>query len=156
MRAGSDRLKGAMMDDVTGASITMRRTVAWNETDAAGHNHFSAAFRWMEEAEHQLYRCLGFSPEMVDRVPRVHIEIDYSARLYFGQLIDVHVGVVKVGSSSCTFAFWVSLPDGAIAMSGSYVIVHAASNSEGAAPWPDDLRGALSTPSAHLLQMVVD
>lgn len=137
------------MDHVTGASIRMRRTVAWNETDAAGHNHFSAAFRWMEEAEHRLYRCLGFSADMVDRVPRVHIDIDYKDRLYFGQVIDVHVGVEKVGSSSCTFAFWVTEEDGTVAMSGTYVIVHAASNTQGAAPWPADLRSALAEPGCH-------
>ena len=39
-----------------GASIEVRRRVAWNETDAAGHNHFTAVFRWIEEAEHSLMR----------------------------------------------------------------------------------------------------
>lgn len=142
------------VNSVTGASIRMRRTVAWNETDAAGHNHFSAAFRWMEEAEHQLYRCLGLDMQVIDRVPRVHIDIDYKDRLYFGQEIDVHVGVVKVGTSSCTFAFSVEEADGTTAMSGTYVIVHAASTTDGAAPWPPDLRTALTTPSAHTVEFI--
>ena len=142
--------------EITGAEIRMHRTVAWNETDAAGHNHFTAAFRWMEEAEHQLYRALGFATEVIDRVPRVHIEIDYADRLYFGQPIEVVVGVVRVGSSSCTLAFRVVEESGTVAMRGTYVIVHTASTSTGGAPWPEPLRSALSTPGVHVVRTIAD
>ena len=142
------------MPDVSGAQICMHRTVAWNETDAAGHNHFSAAFRWMEEAEHQLYRALGFATDVIDCVPRVHIEIDYADRLYFGQPIEVVVGVIRVGSSSCTLAFQFLEESGAVAIRGSYVIVHTATTSDGAAPWPEPLRAALATPSVHVVRSV--
>jgi acyl-CoA thioester hydrolase len=117
--------------------------VAWNETDAAGHNHFAAAFRWLEEAEHELLRSVGMPTEEIARIPRVHIDIDYKDRLYFGQEIIVEVAVIKVGTSSCTYDFQVRTEAGVIAVSGSMVVVHASSTSEGSAPWPADIRAAL-------------
>ena len=141
------------LDAITGASITMRRLVAWHETDAAGHNHFTAAFRWMEEAEHRLYRCLGVGASMVDVIPRVHIEVDYRDRLFFGEAIDVTVGVMGLGRSSARFAFGVRTGRGE-AISGSYVIVHASSTTEGSAPWPDPVRVALTIPGAHAVDLV--
>jgi len=122
-----------------GAAIEVHRTVAWNETDAAGHNHFSAAFRWLEEAEHQMWRLIGFTPERIARIPRVHIDVDYAQRLYFGQEITVRVDIRKVGRTSCTLGLDVRAPDGSSAITGSYVIVHAASTTDGSEPWPAEL-----------------
>lgn len=123
----------------------MRRRVAWNETDAAGHNHFTAVFRWIEEAEHSLFRSMSAETAMIARIPRVHIDVDYHDRLYFGEVIDVHVGVVRVGNSSCAFEFDVSKADGVRAISGNYVIVHASGTASGAEPWPDAMRDALAS-----------
>ena len=131
------------MSESTGSSVIVHRLVAWNETDAAGHNHFSAAFRWLEEAEHELLRSVGMPIEEIARIPRVHIDIDYKDRLYFGQAIIVEVAVAKVGTSSCTYDFEVRTEAGVVAVSGSQVVVHASSTSEGSAPWPTDIRAAL-------------
>ena len=131
------------MSESTGSSVIVHRLVAWNETDAAGHNHFSAAFRGLEEAEHALLRSVGMPTEEIARSPRVHIDIDYKDRLYFGQEIIVQVTVAKVGTSSCTYDFQVRTEEGVIAVSGSLVVVHASSTSEGSAPWPPEIRSAL-------------
>lgn len=131
------------MSESTGTSVIVHRLVAWNETDAAGHNHFAAAFRWLEEAEHELLRSVGMPTEEIARIPRVHIDIDYKDRLYFGQEIVVQVTVTKVGTSSCTYDFQVRTDQGVVAVSGSLVVVHASSTSEGSAPWPADIRAAL-------------
>ena len=129
---------------VTGASIIVWRRVAWNETDAAGHNHFTAVFRWIEEAEHVLFRSIGVEASMIPRIPRVHIEVDYFDRLYFDELIEVRVGVATVGNSSCHFGFDVRKADGARAIGGSYVIVHASGTAAGAMPWPERIRERLT------------
>lgn len=138
------------IDEITGAQIILTRRVAWGETDASGHNHFSAAMRWFEESEHQLYRCLG-DVDHIARIPRVHVEVDFRARLYFDDLITVRLGVVKVGTSSCTFALAVDRVDGVRALTGRAVIVHASSTSEGSAPWPDALRAALAAPRDYTM-----
>lgn len=131
------------VDAVTGSRVTVQRRMAWNETDAAGHNHFSAAVRWLEEAEHTLYRTLGLDLDFIDRVPRVSLRIDYSRRLYFGDLLSVELGVVRVGNSSCTFAFEVRDADDHTAITGEYVVVHVASSDAGSAPWPPAMKKAL-------------
>jgi acyl-CoA thioester hydrolase len=143
------------MGEITGARIRVTRTVAWGETDAAGHNHFGAAFRWLEETEHALYRCLGFGSEMIDRVPRVHVEADYRLRLYYGDVIECEVGVVKVGSSSCTFALQVS-KGGEVAITGTYVVVHVSANTEGSTPWPEEMRAALASSASFAVAPVVE
>lgn len=132
------------MNTSRGSSIIVHRLVAWNETDAAGHNHFAAAFRWLEEAEHALLRALGMPAEEIARIPRVHIDIDYKDRLYYGQSIAVQVTVAKVGTSSCTYDFEVRNDEGTIAVSGTLVVVHASSTSTGSAPWPMEIRDALT------------
>lgn len=88
--------------DVQGARVTAHRRLAWNETNAAGHNHFSAAVRWLEETEHTVYRALGLGLEFIDRIPRVSLRLDYRRRLYFAEELRIELGVVRVGTSSCT------------------------------------------------------
>lgn len=126
-------------------SITVHRRVAWNETDAAGHNHFAAAFRWLEEAEHDMLRMLGVDSDLIDRIPRVHIEIDYSARLYFGEEIAVTVSVLKVGNTSATLTMLVTHDGGKDAVKASYVVVNASGTTEGSAPWTKETREQLES-----------
>jgi acyl-CoA thioester hydrolase len=125
----------------------MRRRLAWAETDAAGHNHFSVAVRWLEEAEHLLWRSVGF-PAMVPRVPRVHLEVDYFDRIYFDQEVEVSLGVLAVGRSSLTLGYEVRTREGHLAQSGRQVVVHAPDPRAGSVPWPEDVRAALSSPRA--------
>lgn len=127
-----------------GSSITNFRRLAWNETDAAGHNHFSAVMRWVEETEHLLYTALGLDLGFIDRVPRVSLRVDYHRRLYFAQVLAVRLRVEKVGRSSCAFTFEVLDPDGQRAIAGEYVIVHVHSTDAGSAEWPEDIRAALT------------
>jgi acyl-CoA thioester hydrolase len=127
----------------------MCRRAAWSETDAAGHTHFSAPFRWLEEAEHELFRRIGADPEMIPRLPRVHIDIDYRSRLLFNQLLWVRVAVLRVGRSSCTLSFSVVDESWTPAVIGTYVIVHAASTSTGSSPWPDDVRAGLTSDAVY-------
>lgn len=130
-------------DEITGARATTRRYLAWAETDAAGHNHFSAAIRWLEEAEQALWRSLGHA-DMVPHVPRVHLEVDYRARLWFGEEIEVTSGVIRVGRTSCEFGTVVRNPPGEVAIEARHVVVHAPSTAGEAVPWPDEVRAALS------------
>ncbi len=137
------RRQGKLVSESAGSSVIVHRLVAWNETDAAGHNHFAAAFRWLEEAEHALLRALGMPAEEIARIPRVHIDIDYKDRLYYGQEIAVQVTVAKVGTSSCTYDFQVRTAADVVAVSGTLIVVHASSTSEGSAPWPQEIREAM-------------
>lgn len=130
---------------VSGARLCLRRRLTWAETDASGHQHFSAAVRWLEEAEHSLWRALGLV-EVVPRVPRVHLEIDYRRRLWFDDLLVVSVGVVAVGRTSCEFRLEVRTDTGEPAVDARWSVVYAPDPTAGSQPWPGALRAKLVDP----------
>ena len=73
-----------------------RRRVEFFETDMAGIVHFSNTLRYMEMAEHDFLRSLGFSVngEIEGRHvgwPRVHASCDYRAPIRFEDELEVHV-----------------------------------------------------------------
>ena len=123
------------------ASISITRTLQWVETDASTHQHYSSGFRWAEEAEHALWRRLGFGIEIVGAIPRVAVSMEYLRRIFYGEEIVTHLRVLRVGNSSCTFAFE-AFVNGEIAMRGEHTCVHAP-NASGSAPWPENVRAAL-------------
>lgn len=131
-----------VLDEITGARHAMARRLAWHETDAAGHNHFSAALRWLEEGEHALWRSLGH-PALVGSVPRVHVEVDYLGRVYFDDELEVVSGVIRVGRTSATFGTVVRR-DGQPVVEARHVIAYAPDPRGGAQPWPEEIRALLA------------
>lgn len=104
------------------ASITIDRQVAWFDTDASGQHHFTAVLRWVEDAENALLDRLGLSESLAGRMPRAHVEVDYSAPLHFRDTIDVTVAITAVGRTSLTYEFSVDR-EGRPAAVGRYVTV---------------------------------
>lgn len=131
-----------VLDEITGARLIMLRHLTWAETDAAGHNHFSAAVRWLEEGEHALWRHLGLV-STVPTVPRVHVELDFRQRIFFGDQVEVTVGVTRVGTTSATFGMSVRR-DGEIMIESRHVVAHCPDPRGGAVPWTDSVREALT------------
>ena len=129
----------------TGARIVARRRLEWADTDAAGHNHFSVAFRWMEEVEGELRRNLGLPVDLTGGMPRVHVEVDYRERIWYADEVVITMWVEKVGSTSCGFAWQVRRDSdaGSLLMEGSHIAVNAPDPKAGAQPWPEDYRRAL-------------
>lgn len=86
------------------------RLVQWHDTDAAGIAHFTAFFRYMEEAEHELLRARGLSVSMQREGehlswPRVSVRCDYSSPVKFEDEVDVLVRIGRIGKRSITYAF---------------------------------------------------
>lgn len=91
-------------------SFTTHRSVDFVETDAAGIMHFSNFFRYMESAEHEFFRSLGFSIHMhLDgrevTFPRVHAECDYRQPLRFEDEFEMRMIVRQVRSKAIVFDF---------------------------------------------------
>jgi acyl-CoA thioester hydrolase len=122
-------------------SVTVERMVEWPDTDAAGHYHHSSVIRWVEAAEAALHTELGLD-ELFGTVPRVHYEVDYLARLWFRDLVQITLEVESVGRTSLTYAFVVRR-DGEVAARGRMVCVHADPKGEGATAWDGDVRARL-------------
>jgi YbgC/YbaW family acyl-CoA thioester hydrolase len=85
-----------------------RRRVQFHETDLAGVVHFSCFFRYMEEAEHALWRAAGLT---IDRAgaqigwPRISASFDFKAPLRFEDEFDVIVRIADVTSRTITYGF---------------------------------------------------
>ena len=84
-----------------------QRRVQFHETDQAGIVHFSWYFKYMEEAEHALWRHLGMSiapPEPEFGFPRVNATCDFKAPLKFEDEVEVQIVVESIGRSSLRYA----------------------------------------------------
>jgi acyl-CoA thioester hydrolase len=83
-----------------------RRRVQFYETDMAGLVHFSWFFRYMEEAEHALWRKVGLTiARPGDEIgwPRVAAAFDYHAPLRFEDEFDVTIRVTAVNSRTIEY-----------------------------------------------------
>lgn len=84
------------------------RRVFFYETDLAGVVHFSCYFRYMEEAEHALWRAAGLT---VDRAgadigyPRVSATFDYISPLFFEDELTVVARVHAASRRTIKYSF---------------------------------------------------
>lgn len=86
---------------------THRRRVQFYETDLVGIVHFSWYFRYMEEAEHALWRASGLSiadPASPVGFPRVAATCDYQAPLRFEDEVDILVRIESINRRSIKYA----------------------------------------------------
>lgn len=119
--------------------VAISRTVDWQDTDAAGHYHHSTVIRWVEAAETALYEEVGLG-HLMGKVPRVHYEVDYLDRLYYGEPVSIGLAVAEVGRTSLTYSFEVTGPRGDAAR-GRMVVVHVHPETGAPQPWPDSAGG---------------
>jgi acyl-CoA thioester hydrolase len=84
------------------------RRVQFAETDMAGIVHFSSYFRYMEEAEHALWRAAGLSiaPQRgTIGWPRVAAAFDYKSPLRFEEEFCVAVRISGVSNRTIQYGF---------------------------------------------------
>jgi 4-hydroxybenzoyl-CoA thioesterase/acyl-CoA thioester hydrolase len=126
------------------------RRVEFRDTDAAGIAHFSVFFKYMEEAEHALWRSLGMSVKhVVDGQsmswPRVSAKCDYHSAVKFEDVLQIEVRIGRLGEKSVTFDFCITCDD-RLAASGQMTAVHCRFPPHGppeSVAIPDDIRQKL-------------
>ena len=124
-------------------SVVVQRRVEWQDTDAAGHHHHGAVLRWVESAETVLLERLA-ATELYGRSPRVHYDVDYHHRVYYGQIVHIELRVERVGDKSVRYEF--AVRDGEVVVAtGHLVVVMASHESPGAVALPSSIREALTT-----------
>ena len=102
----------------------LQRRVQFYETDTAGIVHFSWFYRYMEEAEHALWRAAGLSiaaPEAAVGFPRVAAAFDFHRPLRFEDEFEVHIRIADIGARSISYTAHVTR-DGAAVATGSLTI----------------------------------
>ena len=100
------------------SSFRYARRVQFAETDLAGIVHFSWYPRYMEEAEHAMWRAAGLSikPAGMDLgFARVSVSVEFHAPLYFEEEFDVEVRIESISRRSIRYACVISRGDVRIA-----------------------------------------
>ena len=116
----------------------------------AGMVHFSWYFRYMEEAEHALWRAAGLRIAAVDddrRFPRVAASCDFRAPLRFEDEIEVMLTVEAIGSRTIRYAATILRAEATVA-TGSMTVACVRTTpgaSSGALDIPDDVMRALTS-----------
>jgi len=106
------------------SEFRLRRRVQFYEVDFAGIVHFSWFFRYMEEAEHALWREAGLSiaaHEAGLAFPRVAASFEYHRPLRFEEECDVHIRIAALAEKTIRYACEVTRGDTRIA-SGTMTI----------------------------------
>lgn len=89
-------------------TFVLPRRVEFIDTDMAGIVHFATYFRYIETAEHEMFRSVGLSIGVQDKEPhigwpRVSCGFDFMKPLRFGEDLEIHIGVKRIGEKSITF-----------------------------------------------------
>ena len=124
---------------------TYQHKIKLHETDAAGLIFFSQQLKIVHDAYESLLEVMGFGFAELLRnkdyfLPIVHIESDYKAPVFVGDLIEIQVTMDNVGKSSFTFAY--NLLDTQQKTVGTAKTVHVTMDkkTQKKIPLPSDLR----------------
>jgi acyl-CoA thioester hydrolase len=110
-----------------------RRRVEFAETDAAGMVHFSVFFRYMEEAEHALWRHAGmdiFASRETHSWPRISTSFDFKAPLRFQDEFEVRTEIAAVTRSTIQWAHQLTRGETEIG-SGTVTAIYVTKNPDG-------------------------
>ena len=129
----------------------VRERVRWRDVDIMGVVHYANYLRFMEAAESEFFRALGFpydriSDELGVWIARVHLECDYRAPAKLDDEIVCRAELRKLGGSSMTFAFPVERADGVRLIDGSLVLAALDRTTLRATRIPPPLAAALHAP----------
>jgi YbgC/YbaW family acyl-CoA thioester hydrolase len=101
------------------------RRVQFPETDASGIVHFTNFFRYVEEAEHAMWRAAGLSiaeREATIGWPRVAASFEFRRPLRFEDEFDVHIRVAEKTRKTIRYSAVVKKGDEVLA-EGSLTII---------------------------------
>lgn len=120
--------------------------VRWVDTDASGIIHYTAAFRYFEAAEWELFRKAGISLRFQEQgfaLPRVSVNATFHVQLRVDDEISVHIRPERLGTTSMTFALEIFREE-TRCISGSVSVVFI--NQQGKpVPIPISIRHALTS-----------
>ena len=125
----------------------LKRRVAFYETDMAGMVHFSWFFRYMEEAEHALWREAGLSiapRHSVYGFPRVAAACEFRRPVRFEDELEICLRVAAITTRTIRYTCTMTRAGEAVA-DGTMTVVAVTEQPDGtmaAVPLPADIAGA--------------
>jgi YbgC/YbaW family acyl-CoA thioester hydrolase len=135
-------VRNDMTEDRGPASIVVQRRIEWPDTDASGMWHNTAGFRFVEVAETALLERLGILDDVYGRLPRRRIDAEFKLALRFRDVLDVFIGVSRVGRSSIDYVFELR-KGGEVAMTADVTAVLLDPETRAATEWPQTYRELL-------------
>jgi len=135
------------------SEATIRRRVRFYEVDGARIVHFSWFFRYMEEAEYELWRSAGLSnaPRADIAFPRVAASFDFRKPLRFEDEFDARIQIAEIRSKTLRYACELTLA-GEVAATGSMTVACvrvAPGEPMRAVPFPADIVDRFEVPSLN-------
>jgi acyl-CoA thioester hydrolase len=127
--------------------------VYFYETDAAGIVHFSNYLRYLEEAEHALWRENGLSIAARDaRVgwPRVAVSFDYRRPLRFEDEFEIHLRVEDVSQRTMRYACRIECRGELVAEGGMTIVCveKQPDHTMRAVAIPEEIKAAFTPPAS--------
>jgi acyl-CoA thioester hydrolase len=127
----------------------LKRRVQFYETDMAGIVHFSCYFRYLEEAEHAMWREAGLSIADGSGIgwPRIAASFEYLRPLKFDDEFEVHLRIV--GKDARTIRYEGVITSGKTRIATGTLVVKCVTNRPG-----EPMRGANIPPEIDALFQV--
>lgn len=90
--------------------FTYKTKIKLHETDAAGLLFFGNQFKIIHDAYEHVLENIGFSfADLVRKkdffLPIIHAESTYKKPLFVGDIIDIQVNLINIGTTSFTFSY---------------------------------------------------
>lgn len=116
------------MQEISGQSFSIQERVRWGDVDASGNIRWSAYTRFVELAETELFRAIGFPyatlwDQLDIWLPRVQFHLDCRSPARLDDLLGTGIHVSRIGRSSIRFEFAMNKADGVLAAEGYLVVV---------------------------------
>jgi acyl-CoA thioester hydrolase len=131
------------------SQYVLTRRVSFHETDMAGVVHFSCFFRYMEEAEHAMWREAGLSiaPRGVEiGWPRVSASCEFRQPLHFEDEFQAHIRIASMGARTIRYTCVLRAGDRLIAEGSMTIacVTQRPGEAMRAVPIPPDVRSRLT------------
>ena len=139
------------------------RLVEFADTDMAGIVHFANYFRYIEAAEHQFYRSLGFSVHgrTGDRIlswPRLETHCKFLKPLRLDDLVETRMTIAEIRSKTISYKITMRKIEGeqaTVVARASLVVICIERDLGGemrSIPIPPEIRGKLEVAPKELLE----
>jgi tol-pal system-associated acyl-CoA thioesterase len=126
----------------------VRERVRWSDVDIMGIVYYGRYLRFMEAAETELFRAIGFPYDVLADehgvwIARIRLECDYRAPAKLDDEILCRAELRKIGGSSMTFTFPIDRADGTRLVDGTLILAALDRTTLKATRVPAALREAL-------------
>jgi 4-hydroxybenzoyl-CoA thioesterase len=129
--------------------LRYERPVRFEDVDAAQILFFPRFLSYCHEAMEALFGALdgGYVRLIRERkigLPAVHIDVDFTSPLTYGDVARIDVTAPKIGTTSCTLRYAITrAKDGVLAATVNHVCVVSDLTTLTKIPIPDDVRAVL-------------